>query len=478
MKHIFLALSLACCSLSAMAQTASNPVLMRIQGKPVTRGEFEYAYNKNNSVEGAVEQKTVREYLDMFINYKLKVAAAEALKMDTISSFRTEFQTYRDMQLTPGLVDQVFIDSVAHSLYDRQIKLVNGKDLLTASHILLMVNQTATDQEKQVVAQRADSVYQALTQGADFATLAKAVSQDPGSASKGGKLPTLYPGMTIKEFEDQAYQLQAGQFSRPFQTPIGYHIVMMHERKALESFETLYPTIIEALKRQGIEDASAEQKLNKLVAAGRTREEVMDSLLQARTATNPNLKYLVQEYYDGLLLYEVSKKYVWDVAAQDSKGLEQMFKKNRKKYRWEKPHFKGYIASAKNPKAAKSAQKLLLKHQPNNNELRDFFKETLNKDSVVVVANGQHLLQQGENTTIDNLAFKQKSAEVKPVRPNFPYTVIAGKVYKQPTSYQDVKPLVVADLQQAMEAAWVAELRKVYQITVDENVLKTVNNHQ
>lgn len=204
----------------------------------------------------------------------------------------------------------------------------------------------------------------------------------------------------------------------------------------------------------------------------------MDSLLQARTATNPDLKYLVQEYYDGLLLYEVSKKYVWDVAAQDSKGLEQMFKKNRKKYRWEKPHFKGYIASAKNPKAAKSAQKLLLKHQPNNNELRDFFKETLNKDSVVVVANGQHLLQQGENTTIDNLAFKQKSAEVKPVRPNFPYTVIAGKVYKQPTSYQDVKPLVVADLQQAMEAAWVTELRKVYQITVDENVLKTVNNHQ
>lgn len=478
MKHFLLAISLACCSLSTMAQNASNPILMRIQGKPVTRGEFEYAYNKNNSVEGAVEQKTVREYLDMFINYKLKVAAAEALKMDTISSFRTEFQTYRDMQLTPGLVDQMFIDSVARSLYDRQVELVNGKDLLTASHILLMVNQTATDQEKKAVEQRADSVYQALLQGADFATLAQSISQDPGSAPKGGKLPTLYPGMTIKEFEEQAYQLQPGQYSRPFQTPVGYHIVMMHERKPLDSYEVLYPTIIEALKRQGIEEASAEQKINKLVAAGKTREEVMDSVLQARILTNPDLKYLVQEYYDGLLLYEVSKKYVWDVAAQDTKGLEQMFKKNRKKYRWEKPHFKGYIVSAKDAKSAKKAQKLLMKYQPDTKDLREFFKETLNKDSVVVVSNGQYLLQQGENTTIDHLAFKQKNAEIKPVRPNFPYTMVAGKVYKQPTNYQDVKPLVVTDLQQAMEAAWVAELRKVYQITVDENVLKTVNNHQ
>lgn len=477
-RHLFLAFFLSCCGISSMAQSASNPVLMHIQGKPVTRGEFEYAYNKNNSIEGAVEQKTVHEYLDMFINYKLKVAAAEALKMDTISTFRAEFQTYRDMQLTSGLVDQAFIDSVAHSLYLRQSELVNGKDLLTASHILLMVKQTATDQEKQAISQRADSIYNALTHGADFATLAATHSQDLGSSSQGGKLPTLYPGMTIKEFEEQAYLLQPGQFSRPFLTPVGYHIVMLHERKPLESYETLYPTIIEALKRQGIEEASAEQRINKLVAAGKTREEVMDSVLQARIIENLDLKYLVQEYYDGLLLYEVSKKYVWDVAAQNNKALEQTFKKNRKKYRWEKPHFKGYIVSAKASKVAKQAQKLLLKHQPESKDLRDFFKESLNQDSVVVVANGIYLLQQGENTTIDHLAFKQKDAEIKPVRPSFPYTLVAGKVLKQPANYQDVKALVVADLQQAMEAAWVAELRKTYQITVDENVLKTINNHQ
>ena len=76
MKKIFIAI-FSFLSLSAAAQTKDDPVLMTINGKPVTRAEFEYSYNKNGSVDGAVEKKTVGEYVDMFINYKLKVAAAE-----------------------------------------------------------------------------------------------------------------------------------------------------------------------------------------------------------------------------------------------------------------------------------------------------------------------------------------------------------------------------------------------------------------
>ena len=75
-------------ALSAGAQTASEPVVMTVNGKPVTRAEFEYFYNKNCNIEGAVEQKSVAEYADMFVNYKLKVAAAEEARMDTAASFR------------------------------------------------------------------------------------------------------------------------------------------------------------------------------------------------------------------------------------------------------------------------------------------------------------------------------------------------------------------------------------------------------
>lgn len=474
MKRIFTFISLAIATLGNWAQ---NPVLMTVNGKDVTRAEFEYAYNKNNNVEGAVEQKTIDEYVDMFINYKLKVAEAESLRIDTLPSFIEEFHTYRDMQLTPHLVDQQFIDSVAHSLYDRQLEAIGGRDLLGCSHILLTLKQTASDAEKQHIGQRADSIYNALMAGADFATLAQQLSQDPGSARNGGQLPTIYPGMTIKEFEDQAYALQPGEISHPFLSAVGYHIVKMHERKQLESYETLYPTIIAALKRQNIEEASAKAKIEKLIAeTGMTREEILLNVLDEQKILTPDLEYLVQEYHDGLLLYEVAKTRVWD-AAEDTQALARTFKKNKKRYAWDAPRYAGYIISGKTPEAASLTQKILKKGVPADKELRTLLKETVNKDSVVVVVSGPYLAKKGDNTTIDNLGFGDKTAEVKPLRKGFIYTTIAGKIQKQPKTYADVKNEVTADLQQALEDEWVAELRKKFKFTVNKDVLKTVNNH-
>lgn len=475
MKRQLLSLALALAAISSWAQ---NPVLMTVNGKDITRAEFEYAYNKNNNVEGAVEQKTIDEYVDMFINYKLKVAEAESLKLDTLKSFRDEFRTYRDMQLTPHLVDQQFIDSVARSLYDRQVEALAGKQLLDCSHILLVVKQTATDAEKKQMALRADSIYNALRAGADFAEMARTYSEDPGSARNGGKLPTIYPGMTIKEFEEQAYALEAGQLSAPFETPVGYHIVKMHERKSLESYETLYPTIVASLKRQNIEEASAQAKIDKLMAeTGQTREEILLAVLDDQKILTPDLEYLVQEYYDGLLLYEVAKARVWDAAAEDTKALERTFKKNKKKYAWTEARYAGYVISAKTPQDAKRAQKLLSKGIPAGKDLHTYLKETINKDGVVVVVSGPYLAKKGENSTIDNLAFGDTSRAVKPVRKGYAYTTITGKMQKQPQSYLDVKNEVVADVQQTLEEEWVAELRKKFKFSVDKNVLKTVNNH-
>ena len=86
-------------STAAMAQTA-DPIIMTINGQPVSRSEFEYSYNKNNS-EGVIDKKTVDEYVDLFVNYKLKVAAALDAKLDTLRSFQEEFAMYRDQQIKP-----------------------------------------------------------------------------------------------------------------------------------------------------------------------------------------------------------------------------------------------------------------------------------------------------------------------------------------------------------------------------------------
>ena len=101
MKSIFLVAVLALGSAAAMAQ--DDPTIMTINGQPVSRSEFEYSYNKNNA-DGVIDKKTVDEYVDLFVNYKLKVAAAIDAKLDTLTSFKKEFAQYRDQQIRPSLV--------------------------------------------------------------------------------------------------------------------------------------------------------------------------------------------------------------------------------------------------------------------------------------------------------------------------------------------------------------------------------------
>ena len=89
-------------SQTAIAQSA-DPVVMKINGKDVTRSEFEYNFNKNNT-DGVIDKKSVEEYAELFINYKLKVEAALDAKFDTLSSYQQEFRSYRDQQIRPLLV--------------------------------------------------------------------------------------------------------------------------------------------------------------------------------------------------------------------------------------------------------------------------------------------------------------------------------------------------------------------------------------
>ena len=219
MKKFFLPIFALAFSLGTFAQS-NDPILMRINGKPVTRSEFEYSYNKNSNIEGAVEHKTVDEYVEMFVNYKLKVEAAEAMRMDTLSSFKGEFAQYRDIQLKPFLVDSAFIDSVAYSVYTQTQAQLKGKDMLRVAHILLMVPQNATQGAVDFTSHRIDSIYDALKHGADFAEMAKQFSDGRGTRAKGGELPWIGPDMTLKEFEDAAYALQNGEMSRPVKTSV------------------------------------------------------------------------------------------------------------------------------------------------------------------------------------------------------------------------------------------------------------------
>ena len=102
MKKIFAGIALAVVALTAAAQ--EDPIVMRIGGVPVTRSEFEYNYNKNNS-EGVIDKKNVEEYAELFVNYKLKVAAAKEAQLDTMAAFQKEMADYRAQQAEEYLND-------------------------------------------------------------------------------------------------------------------------------------------------------------------------------------------------------------------------------------------------------------------------------------------------------------------------------------------------------------------------------------
>lgn len=452
-----------------------DPVVLTINGVPVTRSEFEYAYNKNRDIEGAVEQKSVREFAEMYVDYRLKVAAALDARLDTVAAFRQEFRANRDMQLTPFLVDTVFIDSIARLQYKQIETALAGQDMLRVAHILVPVPQNAPADVAEAAKQKADSLHAVLKAGADFAEIAKRHSSDPGSARQGGLLPWIGPNSTVKEFETTAYALQKGEMSQPVLTQFGYHIILMKERKALESFETLRPQLIQALKRQGIEEASMEHRINQLVAASNgslTREQVIENVMREEVDGRPELKYLIKEYHDGSLAFEVTKLKVLDPAAKDADALAAYYKKNKKNYQWDEPRFKGFVILLKDPSQKKAVQKILKKHA--DGDWRAELKKTINRDSTQVFVTGPYLAKQGENRYIDFAVFGK--GDVKgPAR--FPIVETYGKLLKKPSSYLDVKSLVISDYQDVMMKAWLEELRAKYKVEIHEDVLATVNNH-
>ena len=319
-------------AITAGAQT-SDPVVMTINGQNVTRSEFEYSYNKNNGDE-VIEKTTVEQYVPLFVNYKLKVAAALDARLDTLTSFKQEFAKYRDQQVRPSIVTSEDVENEARKIYDDRQKMIGDKGLIRPAHILIRLSQKASSAAQDSAKARIDSIYACLRSGADFADLATRLSQDPGSAKRGGLLPWICIGQTLKEFEDVAFSLNKGEMSKPFLSPVGYHIVKMTDRKQLEPYDSLRANIITFIEKRNLRDAIAQRKVSEMVKSSNgqlTAAEIMQQRADSLAKVDETMKYLIQEYHDGLLLFDVSNREVWEKAAADSVGQMKWYKKYRKK---------------------------------------------------------------------------------------------------------------------------------------------------
>jgi len=201
---------------------SDDPVLM-VVGKQeyrldtITRGEFEYMYNKNNSIslDGPM---SVDDYKELFINYKLKAYDATKRFPDLkLNTYTKELDSYVKYLSYPYLITGELEDKFIKEAYQRE------QEYVTASHILIKgLNETSK--------QKIDKIYERLQKGEKFFDLAKENSEC-GSAFRGGFLGEFSAFDMVYNFETEAYNTPVGEYSKPFTTQFGYHIVYIHDRR-------------------------------------------------------------------------------------------------------------------------------------------------------------------------------------------------------------------------------------------------------
>jgi peptidyl-prolyl cis-trans isomerase SurA len=224
--------------LLAIAQKNQNQVLLSIDQKNYSLEEFMYVYNKNNNNSGIIDQKTKSEYLDLYVNFRLKVKEAEDLGMDTSLEFRNELAGYRSQLAKPYLTDKSIDEIVMREAYDRL------QWDIRASHIMIAVPEEVSKNDSVALSayNKLIDIRKKIINGADFAEMARKYSDDPSARDlpeaknrsprkgNGGDLGYFTAFYMVYPFENAAYSTPIGEISMPIRTQFGYHIIKVTDK--------------------------------------------------------------------------------------------------------------------------------------------------------------------------------------------------------------------------------------------------------
>ncbi len=482
-------------SVSIFAQKKDKK-LITIDGEKTTVSEFKRVYEKNLDAIDNEDAKSITKNLELYINYKLKVKEAYAIKLDTLPSYKREMETYKNQLSAPYLQDTTFIDKLVKDAYFRtknQVKAkhilirmskdANPKDTLIAYNKILKLRERILNGEKfeAVAAESSDDksakddpktgrkgnggnlgyfsafnmvypfedaaystkvgeismpfktqfgyhimqvvdfkeskgqieaahilvrdtsavgekkigdIYNKLKAKENFEDLAKEYSEDPGSKGNGGKLGKFGVGRMVKPFSDAAFSLEnINDFSKPFKTRFGWHIVKLIKKYPIESFDEMKKalkakvkkssrmqlsekavvnklkkeyTIIEfeeaknILERKDIRAIAKDSLKNTIISINdkkitqetfvkyiRNRrhlpafklfemfkeDQIMKYYKENLIYTEPEYAYTLKEYEDGLLLFELMQNKIWTKSSKDTLGLKNYFKANAANYK-------------------------------------------------------------------------------------------------------------------------------------------------
>ncbi len=204
----------------------NDAVIMTVNGKPVYKSEFEAIYRKNNK-EANVSPQALDEYMELFTNFRLKVADAQELGLDTVRKFRDELAGYRKQLARPYLVDNELSEDLVKEAYDRM------KEEIRASHILVRCDWEADPKDTLAAWKKAIALRERVIKTGDFAQVAsgKNGSEDPSVSENKGDLGYFTALRMVYPFESAAYKLNTGEISMPVRSNYGYHIIKVTDRR-------------------------------------------------------------------------------------------------------------------------------------------------------------------------------------------------------------------------------------------------------
>lgn len=625
---------------------APNPWVFTYGSDTIFKKEFERLLSKNRDNKGTPSEADVKEYLELYENFKMKVKEAHLMQLDTVSSFKTELAGYRKQLANPYLTDKKVSDGLVQEAYNRMKEEVNAshilincaenalpKDTLAAynklvdlkkrlakgesfdslalkysedpsavknygllgwftafhmiypfetqayntpkgqvsnpfrtrfgyhilkvndkrpargevkvAHIMLQTGPSAAESTLAEAKAKSDTVYMKLQKGETFESLVNEYSSDQQSKTNGGVMNWFNSFSNFPdEFKNTAFALSLNEYSKPFKTDYGYHIIKLIEKRPIaelkeveesikskiardsraessklvvaqrikkENKYTEYPAVIKELisqidstflkaswvpnetklndktvfsigtqntsmrefagyvkiMQEPQENGSVQMAVNNLLKKYSDEKalEYEESILDAKYE---DFRNLMQEYRDGIMLFDLTDRMVWTKAITDTAGLQNFHEQNKNKYLWkDRVHVYTYICL--NAKAKKDALKMAQAGKSG-----DQIKAKLNKKlaGTIVITESKH--EKGESADKDKLWDKKGVVDIPNEGDQYKFYVVAGIVSPEPKALKEARGMVTSDYQNYLEKAWIQSLRKKYPVTVNEEVVKTL----
>ena len=237
------------CKTAPKSSTAENTEpLFTIDSLSVYPDEFMYAYQKSNKNKGEIEP--IEEYLDLYIDFKLKVTEAKAKGIDTTKAYKNELNGYLEEIKKPYLTAEKVNKALVKETYNRLQQEIN------ASHILIRVDQDANAEDTLKAYQKIKDIKNKFEAGKSFEALAREYSEDPSAKNNNGLLGWFTAFQMVYPFESAAYQTEVGEVSPIIRTQFGYHLIKVNDKR-----ETLGRIKIAHIMKRFPPQASAEDSI-------------------------------------------------------------------------------------------------------------------------------------------------------------------------------------------------------------------------